>query len=639
MAHSAQNGISLYRFDQTAEYHPRPETIASQQYYDFFVADQHRHKLSQWNTGHSDYEPDKEPGWRTFPNYLSRDKVRQHLQGKEAYACWGDFVSRWFAPDIDYHGGDPNLFLKLLLILQDLPNFLPHVRWLYILNRQCITGIHLVGLLPESRLLYDLERDVRKVLAYLENEHLAELLPFKPSATAPDDFHPLTALEFYPATNHAFRLPYACDRLTITDEWLNRPGEVDLKPNLIKFMDYVQDKERQALPLTEVIAYVTSEIKWQQPKKTASRTRKRRKRSNGGSGMGKIEPLKGRHLQFITGVLLGTEDMPPDTIGSWGAPALRHLMLVDGLDKEEALAKLEEYYEAIPDPSFSDRISNGDTSELLRTDAYTAAKIESGNLYQPQPEQSTEIFSRVKRYCQLIGFVFADRSTWHVLNTHRPFNFDISQVDFSLTFEEQLCIKEPGAALLKCDIPSAYQAAHRIKAYIIKYPDYELPATLVPHLCAGLPISWYIKSDEEKRCKKAEKFLALLRQLGIITIIRRKEWHGDRSSLNRAATYGISQDEAYNQSRINFRGIPLDDAITKLVQGSFERIAQTEAEDPVVADLQTMTEKPFSDISSTREMCIYVTDFSGFSAHEMKDFALENQRLNRVQEPEYHNSG
>src|SRR5262249_27605816 len=162
----------------------------------------------------------------------SRAKLRQHLRGKESYGCWGNQFTNWFALDIDYHGGDPNLFLKILHILQDLPDFFPDVRWVFVLNRQSITGIHLIGLLPEPRLLEHIHRDVRKVLALLEDEHLLELLPYKPEKTAPQDYHPLATIEVYPATNHAFRLPYAWDRITITDEWLNRSNEVNLKHNL-----------------------------------------------------------------------------------------------------------------------------------------------------------------------------------------------------------------------------------------------------------------------------------------------------------------------------------------------------------------------------------------------------------------------
>jgi hypothetical protein len=109
----------------------------------------------------------------------------------------------------------------------------------------------------------------------------------------------------FPAANHNFRLPYAADRITVTDEWLNLPGEVKLKQNLVRFMGYVKDKD------------------WQ--------------------------PV--------------------------------------------------------------------------------------------------------------------------------PFPFDISGEDFSLTFEEKLAVKLPGAALLKCDIPSVYQAAHYVKAFVTKYPGKELPAS------------------------------------------------------------------------------------------------------------------------------------------------------------------
>ena len=38
-------GIPLYQYDQTREYHPRPPTVASQRYYDLFVASQNRQKL------------------------------------------------------------------------------------------------------------------------------------------------------------------------------------------------------------------------------------------------------------------------------------------------------------------------------------------------------------------------------------------------------------------------------------------------------------------------------------------------------------------------------------------------------------------------------------------------------------------
>jgi hypothetical protein len=162
----------------------------------------------------------------------------------------------------------------------------------------------------------------------------------------------------------------------VTNEWLNLPEQVTLKLNLVKFMAYVRDKNRQAVPLDQVIEYIKANIQWKPPKQSRG---KRKPRTGGGNGMGKIEPLKGRHLKFLTGVVLGTEVLPDDTIGCWGAPALRHLMLVDGLGLDEALTKIEEFYQMIPDTSFSDRLS-GNIGELLRTDAYTVRHIADGNL-------------------------------------------------------------------------------------------------------------------------------------------------------------------------------------------------------------------------------------------------------------------
>jgi hypothetical protein len=456
--------------------------------------------------------------------------------------------------------------------------------------------------LPARRLLEDVREDVQRVLAYLEDENLTGLLRYRPDDLPEDKFHPLAALEIYPAVNHNFRLPYAADRITVTDEWLNLPEEVSLKANLVKFMAYVNDKERLAAPLAEVIQYVRANVRWKSPRKGQGRGTGKG-RGGGGSGMGQVGPLRGRHLRFLTGVVLGTETMPDDTIGCWAAPALRHLMLVDGLGADEALAKVEEFYQMIPDPSFSDRLTV-DIGELLRTDAYTARHVGDGNGYQPRPDESTDIFAGVKARCQQLGLVFADPSTWDVLG-RRGFSCDISDVDFSLTFEEKLAVKEPGAALLKCDVPSVYQAAHRIKAFVTKYPGKELPAGLVPGLCGGLPITWFVPSDGGSRCKKAERFLALLCSLGVIKKVRGKRWCGPGHPDNRAATYGLPQDRSSC------------DLGRRWYYASLGLPAPQEGEGG----------------------SIYITDYSALTGQDITDLVLEVERLSRPREPQYRDTG
>jgi hypothetical protein len=605
-----EEGIPLYGFDQTRSYNPKPATIAAQQYYDFFVASQNRNRHSRWDDGKRKNRSDVKPTWLTYDKYLSRAKIRDHLRGKDIFGCWGNLWTNWFAIDIDYHGGDLALFLVLLDILKELGDFFPGVRWAYVLNRNGISGLHMIGLLPTPRLLEQIRLDVQKVLVYLEDENSNALVQFKPEGIQHGDFHPLAGLELYPATNHNFRLPYAADRITITDQWLNRPCEVSLKPNLVQFMDYVKDKDRQAVPLAEVIDYIRANVQWKPPKTRQSSGKATGTRKNGGgTGMGKIEPLKGRHLEFITGVVLGTEAMPNDTIGSWAAPALRHLILVDGLDADEALEKLEQFYEMIPDKDFSDRLSGGDIGSLLRSDAYTVSKIEDGNLGQSRPDESTETFAKVKAYCERIGFVFADPSTWHVLKNRKHVSFDISDVDYSLTFEEKLAIKEPGTAILKCDISSVYQAAHFVKAFVTKYPGKELPATLVPHLCAALSISWYIPSDEGTRCKKAERFLKLLCRLSIIKLIKPKQWYGPGHPANSGAVYGLPKDTATS------------DLGRQWYQTWWTRI---------VGEQRAVRVKGES---------IYITDSSRFIPLDITEVILEVERLNRPWKPQYHSSG
>jgi hypothetical protein len=99
---NAQNGIPLYRHDQTKDYHPRPETIASQQYYDFFVADQNRHRLSRWSHVAGEWRPNRKAGWPTADKYVSRAKIREHLRGRRIVGCWGNLYTKWFAIDLDY---------------------------------------------------------------------------------------------------------------------------------------------------------------------------------------------------------------------------------------------------------------------------------------------------------------------------------------------------------------------------------------------------------------------------------------------------------------------------------------------------------------------------------------------------------
>ena len=139
-------GIPLFTRQQTTDYHPTPATVAGQKYYDFFVASQNRRRLSVWFDGVGKNGRRQKPGWRSFGQYLSRAKIREHLRGRQTYAVWGNERTNWFELDVDHHGGDGRYFLGVLEALQDLPAFFPDWRWAYSVRRDDLTGVHVIGL-------------------------------------------------------------------------------------------------------------------------------------------------------------------------------------------------------------------------------------------------------------------------------------------------------------------------------------------------------------------------------------------------------------------------------------------------------------------------------------------------------------
>jgi hypothetical protein len=141
-------GIPLFTYQQTTAYNPTPATVAGQKYYDFFIASQNRRRLSVWFDGVGKNGRRQKPGWRSFGQYLSRSKVREHLRGRKTYAVWGNELTNWFELDVDHHGGDGRYFLGVLEALQDLPAFFPDWRWAYSIRRDDLTGVHVIGLLP-----------------------------------------------------------------------------------------------------------------------------------------------------------------------------------------------------------------------------------------------------------------------------------------------------------------------------------------------------------------------------------------------------------------------------------------------------------------------------------------------------------
>lgn len=98
---------------------------------------------------------------------------------------------------------------------------------------------------------------------------------------------------------------------------------------------------------------------------------------------------------------------------------------------------------------------------------------------------------------------------------------------------------------------------------------------------------------------------ALLCSLGIIKVIKAKQWFGRGHSRNRATTYGLPQDEST---------VDLGKRWFHARQG-------------------------LASFGEGKKKCIYVRDESPFTDGDITEFVLETQRLSHVWTPQYHNSG
>ena len=113
---------------------------------------------------------------------------------------------------------------------------------------------------------------------------------------------------------------------------------------------------------------------------------------------------------------------------------------------------------------------------------------------------------------------------------------------------------------------------------------------------------------------RAEQFLRLLCALGIVKLLKKKQWHGPGHWKNRAAVYGLPQDVAPPESDIG----------RDWYYGSWTRHQRG----------QEGTERETQETTS-----VYFTDTPHFTEEDLGVMAAELERLNRAWSPRYHSSG
>jgi AcrR family transcriptional regulator len=259
-----------------------------------------------------------------------------------------------------------------------------------------------------------------------------------------------------------------------------------------------------------------------------------------------------------------------------------------------------------------------DKDTLYRESVRHAYTCLAGSAPRPDWPSDMAPADKLRQFLHSFLAVLLERPDWSwqlELTMRELANPSVACVEFARYLPGQafevVLVKEPVCALLRCDATTAYQAAHRVKAFAIKYPGKELPGSMVPQLCAGLPIQWAIPSDQG-RCKRAEKLLRLLCALGIVKLLQKKQWHGPGHPMNRAAVYGLPQDVAESEvGREWYYG-----SWTRHHRGPQERHPEAH-----------------------KTTCVYSTDTPAFTEEDLGGLAAELERLNRAWSPRYHSSG
>lgn len=238
----------------------------------------------------------------------------------------------------------------------------------------------------------------------------------------------------------------------------------------------------------------------------------------------------------------------PDTIGKYLTPFLR-LCKAYGYGMDQTIDWMKERLSQLQTKSFSDRLQT-DPAELYRCDlGYTARAIWECNGYQPDAQGSAEIFDKVVAHCRNIGFEPlepASWSNWGRAKTKKQ-RSDWSLYDDELTFEEKLACKEKGCKLLRCDSRTLYAIVNRLKTWIR-----QIRRPLASYQAAKITSEFYPwKLSENRRCKRMERLLALLKELGLLKVERRAWYFGKQDSRNQGTSY------AWQEVRGNEQALPI----------------------------------------------------------------------------------
>lgn len=258
--------------------------------------------------------------------------------------------------------------------------------------------------------------------------------------------------------------------------------------------------------------------------------KKARKNKAGRKPIDVVVRYKGRCAAVLTSFLRGDFRPEDDTIELYTTACLRVLVVVEGMDDAEAVDWLWARLEALPDSSFSDRLSH-DPGELLRVLRKTARKIRLDNGWQKDPASSYRILAKAREAWARSGFRLSDESTWHVAGRHveaRP-----------VVWTDKLAGLMPALAqALNAGVEEARKAFAVVASHV--EARNELSLSYLEHLIRGVGVKCYRN--------KSFRVRRLLAEAGIL-VKRKNGFHDDDTGYGHGNFYTLGPDVRFQGAR------------------------------------------------------------------------------------------
>ena len=401
--------IPLYHIDQTQPVNLAPRSIAYLGFEEIFYEparkDRHILRNESWMTIKA--RPGADFFWAKC--LLTRQLVRQHINGSKIIGVMSTDKTRFVAIDHDFHGNDRDVFLEQAAVLLD--HLCAWGTWHYQVRLGEISGMHYILTFDDPMNLKKVIAVVRKRLVQLDKQH-PDLAARAKAAGMPT----FSKMEVFPQPNKGFRLPLCQGYQMLLDRPLPM---VEVRGRMVQdvvgYVNWLNDPARNYMPKQEILDLLRQNLGAGKEKvndkpvvskqKTAKKTIQKQQPSEIGS-------LKGCCRQKTVGFWRGTFN-PHGSLNKFIMISAR-ILFFEGVGEEDAVELLKKYVRELPVDArdCSSRLLAEDWSAIDTDIVNDVAKAYSDNGGQKDIDNSTDKLKTSVACWQKTGFRLSDKSTW-----------------------------------------------------------------------------------------------------------------------------------------------------------------------------------------------------------------------------------